>query len=91
MSYKFSVEWVSDSCCVLCQHGHEFGSFPNQGKLWGRCDHPEMEYDHGKHSGTMQMGILAIGSCALFELYDARPYHWFGAYKEFVETDDGTS
>ena len=47
-------------CCLLCEHGHEFGHFPSQGKLWGRCSHPENAYEHGKHTGTMELGVLCV-------------------------------
>jgi len=81
------IGYQVNSCCLLCQYGHDFGLFPNKGKLWGRCEHLDTAYEHGKHSGTMELGVLCIGSCSRFEPYPARMHHWAGSYEEFF--DDG--
>jgi len=76
-------------CCGICRYG-EFDSLQH---LWGRCGHLGATYLHGKHSGTMKLGVNRHGCCEDSFLLDESKsapvlQSYSGLYREASDAED---
>lgn len=78
------IGYTITPCCGLCKHKEADFQVP----LWGHCQHPSTQYQHGKHSDpTHPLGVHSLGHCKYFELDPVRVQNHLQSYGCFLQVE----